>query len=106
MPYRTRLELTSGDRVALDATIDRIRTMVERKGANLAGPHTRPTEEVEVPLYKSHRGEDRFRPWRYAIYRRELEIVGHEGVAREMAAFELPSSIHVTLTIQEIGTRD
>ncbi|MFW6153442.1 MAG: 30S ribosomal protein S10 [Halobacteriota archaeon] len=104
MPYRTHLELTSGDRIALDATIDRIRTMVERKGASLAGPHTRPTEEVEVPLFKSHRGEGRFESWHYAIYRRELEVIGHEGVARELAAFDLPASIHVSLTIEDIDS--
>lgn len=101
VPYRTHIEMESGNRKELDASIGRIRSLIERKGAKLRGPHTRPTKEIDVPLYKTHLGDRRFEHWRYHVYSRTLEVIGHEGVTREIASLELPSSINISIMVED-----
>lgn len=93
--------MQSGDRIALDASIDRLRSLIEQKGGSLTGPHTRPAKSMAVPLYKTHLGDRRFGHWSYQIYSRHLEVIGHEGIAREVASFNLPSSISIAITIED-----
>lgn len=102
MPYRTRLELTSGDRTALDAAVASLRSLAEAKGADVAGPHTRPVRTVTVPLFKRIDGDDRFDTWEYDVYVRELTVTGYDEVTRTMAAQRLPDSVAVALTIDHI----
>lgn len=99
MPYRATLLLTSGDRSALDRTVDRLRRVADRKGANVSGPHTRPTRELDIPLYKSPRGDETFDTWRYTVYTRKLEVVGHESVTRAIAAETAHAVVDITLTV-------
>lgn len=109
MPYRTTLELTSGDRSALDGAVDRLCALAAAKGAEITGPHTRPGRTVSVPLFKRLEGGDRFDTWEYEVCVRELAVVGHEGVARTIASTSLPDSVAVSLTIdhvERVGQRD
>jgi len=104
MPYRTRLVLTGGDKRALEAAVADIRAIANRKGAHLAGPHTQPTREIDVPLYKVSTRRDTFGTWRYAIYRQQLEVTGHESVARSIAERSFHPSIDISLTIENVET--
>lgn len=102
MSYRTKLVLESGDRRALDATVSELRTVAAAKGAEVAGPHTKPSRRVQIPLYKRLDGVERFGTWEYEIYTRELTVVGHDGAARAIASEAIPKSIAVTLTIDTV----
>jgi small subunit ribosomal protein S10 len=100
----TKLTLSSGDRRTLDDIVDRLVTVVERKGADLRGPHTGPPTEYSVPQSKTLAGEERFSPWEYTVYTRRLEIVGHDGAARVAAGYDFPPSIHVAVELDRIHT--
>lgn len=102
MPYRTRLVLTSGDRTALDAAVESLRSLAAAKGAEVAGPHTKPSRTIGVPLFKRHDGDERFGTWEYDVYVRELTVTGHDTVARSLASASLPNSVAVSLTIDHI----
>jgi ribosomal protein S10 len=103
MPFVTKLRMTSGDRAVLDRVVDDIKQGAERKGAELKGPHSRPPSKLSVPQYQSvPPGEDggEFSPWRYTVYAREMEIVGHESFARQVTERDFPSSIHLEVEIE------
>lgn len=102
MSFVTRVTLRSGDRVALDETVADIKEFAKRKGAELKGPHPRPPDEVRVPLSKHLGPGDRFRDWTYTVYTRDLEIVGHDAVAREVATWSFPRSVHVAVEVERV----
>lgn len=101
MTFVTTLHLESGDQVVLDRVVDDIRETTERKGAEMKGPHTHPPEKLSVPLYKRTSGDtdDEFGRWSYTVYRREIELVGHEQLARQIAAWDFPSSVAVEVEV-------
>ncbi len=81
MTFVTRLTLQSGDRDALDGTVDDIKTTAERKGAALKGPHSHPPEKFSVPQHQRLHADDerQFSSWTYTVFTRELEIHGHDA---------------------------
>ncbi|MFC7166538.1 uS10/mL48 family ribosomal protein [Halospeciosus flavus] len=106
MTFVTKLTLESGDRDTLDRVVEDIRDTVRRKGAELKGPHSEPPRENYVPLYKSLDGDESetFRSWHYTVYRRELEILGHDDLAREIMEWDYPDSISISADIERRRT--
>lgn len=104
MTFVTRLTLQSGDRAALDGLVDDIKATAERKGAALKGPHSHPPENLSVPQHcRLHADDDRrFDSWEYTVFTRELEIHGHDQLARDVASWEFPNSIHVEAEVEQI----
>jgi ribosomal protein S10 len=104
MSFVTRLTLQSGDRAALDAVVEEIREIVSRKGAEMKGPHSAPPEHLRVPQHKRLSSDElpSFGNWKYTVYRREIEIIGHDEVARKVAGTEFPASIHVEVEVEQI----
>lgn len=103
MPFVTRLRLTSGDRAALESVVADVREAAGRKGAELKGPHSPPPSEFRVPLFRSPSDpRGRVGTWRYAVYARELEIVGHEEFAAEVARREVPDAVHVAVEVEHV----
>ncbi|PSP55977.1 30S ribosomal protein S10 [Halobacteriales archaeon QS_1_67_19] len=104
MTFVTRIRLQSGNRPALERVVDRIRTTAERKGAELRGPHSAPPEQLRVPQYKSTAGDEtrQFQSWDYTVYTRQLEIVGHNDVARRVTEFDFPDGVHVEVELEQI----
>lgn len=101
MAFVTTVRLASGDRTVLDRVVAEIRSTVERKGAEMKGPHTHPPETLSVPLYKSTVGEDgaEFGRWHYTVYKREIVLVGHEQLARQIAAWDYPPAVRVAVEV-------
>lgn len=105
MTFVTKLTLESGDRVVLEETVAEIKSFVSGKGVQLKGPHPRPPVDYRVPLQK--RLDDSaaaFPDWEYSVYRRDLEIVGRDEVARAVATRSFPRSIRVTVEVERTGT--
>jgi len=104
MTFVTRIRLQSGNRPALEQVVDEIRSTAERKGAELRGPHSAPPERLQVPQYKSTAGDrgQQFRSWDYTVYTRQMEIVGHNGVARQVTEFDFPDGVHVEVELEQI----
>lgn len=105
MTFVTRMTLRSGDRVVLDETVTEIKEYLSRKGAEMKGPHPRPPTKRSVPLCKRLAdGAGRFADWSYTVYTRELEIIGHDPVARDVATRSFPPSLHVVVEIEQLGS--
>ncbi|WP_293026900.1 uS10/mL48 family ribosomal protein [Natronococcus sp.] len=104
MTFVTRLTLQSGDRVALDGIVDDIKSTAERKGAALKGPHSHPPEKLTVPQHARLHGDDdrRFDSWNYTVFTRELEIHGHDDLARNIAEHNFPDSVHIEAEVEQI----
>jgi len=102
MPFVTRLTLKSGDRHVLEDVVTTIKETAARKGVELKGPHPHPPEELRVPQFKQlAAGDDRFDPWRYTVYTRTIEIVGHDDFARSVTERDFPDSVHVSAEIEQ-----
>ena len=101
MPFVTTLSLQSGDRTALDAVVEDVRETARRKGVELKGPHTHPPVECSAPLYWGVDAETPFDHWEYSIYERTVRIVGHEGIARELAGAERPDSVRIEVDVDQ-----
>ncbi len=100
MAFVTTLRLTSGDRDALDGVVQEIRSAAQRKGAETNGPHSHPPAKLSVPLYKRLSATDgEFDRWRYTVYRREIEIVGHDDLARRITDWDFPSSVRIEVEV-------
>ncbi len=105
MTFVTRLTLRSGDRVVLDETVSEIKTFVSRKGAEMKGPHPRPPTSIAVPMRKRLECDaERFSDWSYTVYIREVEIVGHDSVARAVASRSFPPSLQVVVEVEHVRT--
>ena len=104
MTFVTRLTLQSGDRAALDGVVADIKQAAERKGAALKGPHSHPPERYTVPQYRRLHADDErtFSSWEYTVFTRELEIHGHEGIARNLTERDFPTSVHVEAEVEQI----
>ncbi|AEH38562.1 uS10/mL48 family ribosomal protein [Halopiger xanaduensis] len=104
MTFVTRLTLQSGDRAALDGIVDDIKSTAERKGAALKGPHSHPPEKLSVPQHsRLHADDDRqFSSWTYTVFTRELEIHGHDNLARNIAEQNFPDSVHIEAEVEQI----
>jgi ribosomal protein S10 len=108
MSFVTRLTLQSGDRAALDSVVEDIRERVSRKGAEMKGPHSAPPERLRVPQYKQPTDDTaaQFDAWDYTVYKREIEIVGHDELAHTIAAGSaFPDSVHVAAEVEQIRSQ-
>jgi ribosomal protein S10 len=101
MTFVTKLRFQSGDRAALDDTVSDLKRLLERKGADIKGPHSSPPETHRVPQYRQLAPGDQFSPWRYTVYTRRMEIHGSEHIAREIAHREFPGSLHVEIEVEQ-----
>ena len=105
MTFVTKMKLQSGDRATLDAVVDEIKSTVERKGADLKGPHPSPPEMIRVAQYKGLSDEraGRFAPWKYTVYTRALEIRGQSNAIRLVTQeMDFPRSLHVEVEVEQI----
>ncbi|WP_266075431.1 uS10/mL48 family ribosomal protein [Haladaptatus caseinilyticus] len=104
MTFITKILLQSGNRPVLDKVVSEIRSTAERKGADLRGPHSEPPERIRVPQYKTLSGDEgrQFRSWDYTVYTRKVEIVGHNGVSRQVAEMDFPPGIRVEVELEQI----
>ena len=105
MPFVTKLTLRGGDQAVLDETVDAIAAFVSRKGAQLKGPHPKPPTRLRVPLYRQlSPARGKFPAWEYTVYTRDIEIVGHDAVARAVAEWDLPASVFVSITVEQVNS--
>lgn len=102
MAFVTRLTFTSGDRRALESAVGDVKAAARRKGVQFKGPHARPPETVRVPQYKTVAADDAFEDWEYAVYTREVEIVGHEEFVRGITDEGFPAGIHVSVEVEQV----
>ena len=102
MSFVTRLTFQSGDRQALEGTLADIKDAAERKGVEFKGPHAHPPEDYRVPLQKSVEGDGTFGTWTYTVYEREIDVVGHDEFAREVAEWDMPPGIHVSAEVEQV----
>lgn len=103
MPFITTLELTSGDRDALDRVVENIKETAARKGVEFGGPHPgRPRDQRAPQSKRLSTTGGRFADWTYTVYSRTIEIVGHDEFARNVAGSDFPASIHVEVEIDQV----
>jgi ribosomal protein S10 len=102
MPFVTRLTLQSGDGELLDSIVTDIKERAERKGVELKGPHPQPPADYRVSLSETlTTAGEVFDTWRYTVYTRTVEIVGHDEFARSVAGEDYPDRIHVEAEVQQ-----
>jgi small subunit ribosomal protein S10 len=99
------LRLTSGDRAALEGVVEDLREAVRRKGARLTGPHSDAPEEYRLPRYERLDGDEsrQFPRWSYTVYARRMAFEGRDELARLVAEYDFPRSVHVEMEMD--GTR-
>lgn len=104
MTFVTKLSLESGDRAALDGVVSDIKETCRRKGAELKGPHSEPPAEQSVPLYSRLDGKraSKTGTWQYTVYRRRLELYGHDDLARSIMERDFPDSVHVEAELEQV----
>src|SRR6056297_2181727 len=103
MSFVTRLTFQSGDRRALESYVEEIKAAAQRKGVQFKGPHAHPPTELRVPQYKTVDADDSFGSWSYSVYTREVDIVGHDEFAREVAGADRPDGIHVSVEVEQVS---
>lgn len=103
MPFVTTLQFRSGDRKALDAVVEQIKRLAERKGIEVKGPHTSPPASYRVPLYRGIAGTDgEYPPWDYTVYERILRVSGHDETVRDLVARDVPASVRVEVDVTQV----
>jgi len=104
MTFVTKLSLKSGDRTALDSVVSDIKETCRRKGAEMKGPHSDAPSEINVPLYAKLGGDssEKTGDWHYTVYRRRIELHGHDDLARSIMERDFPSSVHVEAELEQV----
>ena len=102
MTFVTKLTLQSGDRAVLDRVVREIASVIERKGAEMKGPHPSPPETLRVPQHKRTTGGETFGSWSYTVYTRTIEIHGHDAAARLVMDREFPEGIHLGVEVEQV----
>jgi ribosomal protein S10 len=104
MPFVTTLTLQSGDRDVLERIAGDIKERAERKGVELRGPHAESPDDLSVPQSKRLDADaDSFGSWRYTIYTRTMEVIGHDEFARNTAGQEFPSGVHLDVDVERVS---
>lgn len=103
MTFVTKLSLESGDRAALDGVVSDIKDTCRRKGAEMKGPHSDAPAKLRVPLYARLGGDtdETTGTWTYTVYRRRIELYGHDDLARAIMESEFPDSVHVEAELEQ-----
>jgi ribosomal protein S10 len=101
MTFVTKLRFQSGDREALEETVNDLKEMLRRKGANCKGPHTYPSEHVRVPLHGGLSPDSQVGEWSYEVYERELEIHGSDEVAGSIGHMDFHDAVHVEIEVDQ-----
>ncbi|MEZ3143406.1 30S ribosomal protein S10 [Halobaculum sp. MBLA0143] len=101
MTFVTKLRFQSGDRDALDDTVDELVEMLRRKGVKCKGPHTHPSDLVRVPLHGDLAPDSEVDTWAYEVYRRELEIHGSDDIAGQVGHMDFHDAVHVEIEIDQ-----
>lgn len=101
MSVVTTLQLESGDQQLLDAVVDDLSETAQQKGAELNGPHSFPPTTHAVPQYEDI-DTDAYDTWEYTVYRRELSVIGHDGLAKDLARWSFPPAVHVELELSPL----
>ena len=105
MPFVTTLTLRSGDRAVLERVVGDVKERAERKGVELRGPHAASPGDHSVPQPKRlSASAARFSPWRYTVYARRLEVVGHDEFAREVTEESFPDGVHLDVDVERVST--
>lgn len=105
MPFVTTLTLQSGDRDVLERVADGVKHRAERKGVELRGPHAESPVDISVPQSKQlNAGGESFDHWKYTVYERRMEVIGHDEFAREIAGQEFPVGIHLDVEVERVST--
>lgn len=104
MTFVTKLSLESGDRAALDGVVSDIKETCRRKGAEMKGPHSDTPAEQAVALYSRLDGEQSSKTgaWHYTVYRRRVELYGHDDLARSIMERDFPDSVHVEAELEQV----
>lgn len=104
MTFVTKLTLRSGDRAALDGVVSEIKETCRRKGAEFKGPHSDSPTQHRLRQYKRLDGDQtaQFDGWNYSVYRRRMELYGHDGLARKVLEWDFPSSVHVEAEVERV----
>ncbi|WP_232687702.1 uS10/mL48 family ribosomal protein [Halobacterium zhouii] len=104
MTFVTKLSLKSGDRAALDGVVSDIKQTCTRKGAEMKGPHSDSPLEERVPIYArlDGRADPANSTWHYTVYRRRIEIHGHDDLARSVMERDFPESVHVEAELEQV----
>ena len=103
MTFVTKLTIQCGDRHLLEDVVSEIARIVERKGAEMKGPHPEPPTTISVPLYRQlESGSTTFPTWEYTIYTRTIDIVGHDNVARLVLERKYPPAIHIEAEVTQV----
>lgn len=104
MTFVTKLTLRSGDRAALDAVVSEIKETCRRKGAEFKGPHSDSPDTHRPTLYTRLDGDDdaTATSWKYTVYRRRMELHGHDELARKVLEWEFPQSVHVEAAVERV----
>lgn len=102
MTFVTKLTLRSGDRAALDGTVEEIKELARRKGVEMKGPHPETPRECHVPQYERLDGDPgrQYETWSYTVYVRRIELVGSDQFPRTVLNRGLPDSVHVEAEIE------
>ena len=101
MTFVTKLRFQSGDRAVLDDVVADLKEHLARKGAECKGPHASPRERLSVPQYRNLAPGDRYEPWSYTVYTRQMEIHGNDHIARDVGHREFPESVHVEIEVEQ-----
>jgi small subunit ribosomal protein S10 len=102
MTFVTKLTLQSGDRAVLERVVGEITTVLERKGAQMKGPHPSPPETFRVPQHKRTTGGETFDSWPYTVYTRTIEIHGHDAATRLVTEQSYPSGVHLEAEVEQV----
>lgn len=105
MTVVTRLSLQSGDRDALDGVVADIAETCRRKGAELKGPHSDSPVDHHVPLYRRLQADsgEQYPTWNYTVFKRRVELYGHEELARDILQWDYPDSVQVEADIEQVS---
>ncbi|CAI50136.1 30S ribosomal protein S10b [Natronomonas pharaonis DSM 2160] len=104
MPFVTTLTLQSGDRDVLERVVGDIKERAERKGVELRGPHAETPADVSVPQSKRLEANgSSYSHWRYTVYERRMEIVGHDDFARSVAGRDFPDGVHIDVDVERVS---
>ena len=103
MAFVTKIFLSSGDRRALNETIEDIKKTIQQKGAEYNGPHAAPIKNITVPLYQQLQTGPEFSSWGYSVFRQSIEIHGANDVARDVVDRNFPDSLHIEVEIGKEG---
>ncbi len=101
MVRKARIRLTSTDYRKLEEVCKELKTISEKTGVKIVGPHPLPTKRLRLTVRKTPCGEGTatWDKWEMRIHKRLIDVDAEERIMRRIMRVRVPEEVFISIEL-------